>query len=95
MALALRSQGIDVTTTFDLNMAGESDAVQLDFVQQEKRVLVTHDTDFLKIANDYQEHYGIAFCQKGKRSLGEIIRSLILIYEVMTPAEIEGTVEYL
>ncbi|CCQ49454.1 DUF5615 family PIN-like protein [Crocosphaera watsonii WH 8501] len=95
IALALRSQGIDVTTTFEMNMAGTSDNVQLAFVKQEKRVIVTHDTDFLKITSHDSNHYGVAFSKKGSRSMGDMIRTLILIYEVMTPEEMKGTVEYL
>ncbi|WP_269432771.1 hypothetical protein [Crocosphaera watsonii] len=33
--------------------------------------------------------------KKGSRSMGDMIRTLILIYEVMTPEEMKGTVEYL
>ncbi len=95
VALALRNQGIDITTTFDTNMTGTSDAKQLAFVKAEKRVIVTHDTDFLKIASQDNTHCGIAFCKKGSRSIGEIIRSLILIHEVMSPGEMQGIVEYL
>lgn len=95
VALALRSQGIEVTTTFEMNMAGTSDAVQLAFVKQEKRVIVSHDTDFLKIASQDNTHYDIAFCKKGSGSIGEIIRNLILIYQVMSPEEMHGIVEYL
>ena len=38
---------------------------------------------------------GIAYCQKGKRSIGEIIESLVLIYEVLTPEELVGKIEFL
>ena len=38
---------------------------------------------------------GIAYCQKGKLSIGEIIESLVLIYEVLTPAELTEKVEFL
>jgi hypothetical protein len=41
------------------------------------------------------DHPGIAYCHKSARSLGEIIRSLILIHEVLTPEEIAGRVQYL
>ncbi|MGK7946955.1 MAG: DUF5615 family PIN-like protein [Microcystaceae cyanobacterium] len=33
VALALRSQGINVTTTFEMKMAGTSDSLQLAFVK--------------------------------------------------------------
>jgi hypothetical protein len=39
-------------------------------------------------------HWGVAFCKKNARSLGEIIRSLVLIYEVLSPEEMRGWIEY-
>jgi hypothetical protein len=56
---------------------------------------VTHDADFLRYASRSSDHPGIAYCHMGARSVGEIIRSLILIYEVLTPKEMAGHVEYL
>jgi hypothetical protein len=58
-------------------------------------VLVTHDADFLRLAAAGSDHAGIAFCPRTGRSVGEIIRSLLLIHEVLRPEEIEGRVEYL
>jgi predicted nuclease of predicted toxin-antitoxin system len=59
------------------------------------RVIVTHDTDFLRLASQSADHWGVAFCKKNSRSLGEIIRSLVLIYEVLSPDEMRGWIEYL
>ncbi len=56
---------------------------------------MTHDVDFLCYPSQSSDHPGIAYCQMGVRSVGEIIRSLILIYEVLTPREMAGHVEYL
>lgn len=56
---------------------------------------MTHDPDFLRIARSTQDHPGIAFCEQTARSTGEIIRHLILIYEVLTAEEIAGRVEFL
>jgi predicted nuclease of predicted toxin-antitoxin system len=95
LALALRRQSIDVTTTVEMGLRGQTDEVQLAFARQQGRVIVTHDTDFLKIASQTTEHWGIAFCKKDVRTLGEIIRSLILIYEVLTPDEMKGWIEYI
>jgi hypothetical protein len=58
-------------------------------------VVVTHDADFLRYASQRSDHPGIAYSHMGTRSIGEIIRSLILIYEVLTPEEMAGHVEYL
>jgi hypothetical protein len=66
----------------------------LAYAQRAGRVLVTHDADFLRLASEGADHRGIAYCQKSARSLGEIIRTLIPIHEVLTPDEIAGRVEY-
>lgn len=95
IALALRRQSIDVTTTVKMELRGQIDEAQLAFACQQGRIIVTHDTDFLKIASQTTEHWGIAFCKKDVRTLGEIIRSLVLIYEVLSPDEMKGWIEYL
>jgi predicted nuclease of predicted toxin-antitoxin system len=95
IARALRQHGIDVSTTIEAGLRTASDPAQLAFVQREGRVLVTHDADFLRLAAQGVDHPGIAYCHKSARSLGEIIRSLILIHEVLTPEEIAGRVQYL
>jgi predicted nuclease of predicted toxin-antitoxin system len=95
IALALRCQGIDVTTTVEVSLLGQNDQVQLSFGRQECRVIVTHDADFLRFASQSNDHCGIAFCQKDMRSIGDIIRSLALIYQLLTPEEMAGRVEYL
>jgi hypothetical protein len=58
-------------------------------------VLVTHDADFLRLAAAGSDHAGIAYCSRTERTVGEIIRSLLLIHEVLRPEEIERRVEYL
>ncbi len=95
IARALRRYGIDVTTTAEAGLRTSDDAAHLDFIRREGRVVVTHDADFLRYAAQSRDHPGIAYCHMGARSMGEIIRSLILIYEVLTPEEMAGHVEYL
>ena len=57
--------------------------------------MVTHDSDFLRLYEKGTPHAGIAYCQQGIRTIGQIIESLLLIYELMIPEEMAGTVEYL
>lgn len=95
IARALRQHGIDVTTTIDAGLRTVGDEQQLDFARRTGRILVTHDADFLRLAGQGLDHSGIAYCHKASRSLGEIIRSLILIYEILAPQDISGRVEYL
>jgi predicted nuclease of predicted toxin-antitoxin system len=92
---ALRRHGIDVTTSQEVGLRTQSDTAQLDFIRTQGRVIVTHDADFLRIAGATAEHPGILCCDKTSRSIGEIIRSVILIYEVLVPEDLLGKVEFL
>lgn len=95
IALGLRRYGIDVTTTNNVGLRTQSDQAQFKFIQETQRVLFTQDADFLIIASSRFDHPGITYCKKGIRSIGEIIEALVLIYEVMTPEEMLGYIEFL
>jgi predicted nuclease of predicted toxin-antitoxin system len=95
IASALRRVGADVSTTASAGLIGQSDLEQFAFIQRENRVMVTHDDDFLKIVSARDDHPGIAYCQKDKRSTGEIVEQVLLVYEVLMPEEMQGRVQYL
>ena len=95
VAHGLRRRGVDVTTSQESGLLGMSDTEQLRFARSERRVIYTEDTDFLIYAARSIEHSGIAFSQKGMRTIGEIIDALELIVGVLTPEEMQGHVEYL
>lgn len=95
IARALRRHGIDVTTTVEAGLRTQSDAAQLAFARREHRVIVTHDADFLRLVSQDSDHPGVAYCHKTARSLGAMIRRLMLMYDVLTPDEMHGRVEYL
>ena len=95
VARALRRHGVDISATQETELRTGSDAAQLDFIRREGRVIMTHDADFLRIASATNDHPGIVYCDKTAHSIGEIIRGLILIYEVLAPEEIRGKVEFL
>ncbi len=61
----------------EVELLGQSDDAQLAYICAQKRVMVTHDADFLRFASQTTEHLGIAFCQKGTRLIGEMFRGLI------------------
>lgn len=45
--------------------------------------------------NREQDHAGIAFCQQGTRTIGQLVMTLVLIYEALEPREMVGRVEFL
>ena len=94
IALALRRAGIDVTTTIEVGLRTKDDVAHLKFALTEGRVIVTRDQDFLRFAAKMSGHAGIVF-YTANQSMREVIEGLILIYEVMSPKEIVGYVEYI
>jgi hypothetical protein len=65
------------------------------FGLQEGRVIFTQDEDFLAIHAAGELHAGIAYCHPEARSLGEIIRGLVLIWEVYEPQDMRNRVEWI
>ena len=95
IAEGLRRRGIDVTTTVDAALLSAPDEDHILFAKREGRVIVTQDTDFLRNAAGDQTHFGIAYYPQGKRSIGEIIRHLALMHDVIGDEEMRGRIEYL
>ncbi len=95
IARAIRKYGVDVTTTADAKLLNQPDMAHLSFIRKENRVIVTGDVDFLRFANNNKDHPGIVYCTNIGEYIGNIIRHLILIYEVLSPDEMAGRVEYL
>lgn len=95
IADGLRNRGIDVTTTPESGLIASRDAVQLEFALSQARVIFTQDADFLRLHQAGEDHAGIAYCQQGSRSIGEILRGLILIWELLEPEDIRGQVEFI
>lgn len=95
IARALRRHGIDVTTTVDARLLSRSDRSQIEYARASGRVIVTHDADFLRMASEGVDHPGIVYSHRTSHSIGEMIRRLILVYEVLGADEILGRVEFL
>jgi predicted nuclease of predicted toxin-antitoxin system len=95
IADALRRHGIDVTTTPEAELLAATDEQQLGFAVGQSRAFFTQDKDFLKLAGQGAEHYGILYCRQQTRSVGDIVRGLILVWEVYEADELKNKVEYL
>ena len=95
VATALRAYGINITTTTEAELIGASDSEQMVFARKENRVLFTHDRDFLRLHGAGVNHVGIVYCAKGSRSIGEIVRGLILIWKILDIEDMRNQVEFL
>src|SRR5260221_14785641 len=85
IAAGLTLHGVDVTTAPEAGLLHASDDAQLAFALTQGRVVVTQDTDFLRIAATGRETAGIAFYPDQERSVGQVIRALLLLWEVFEP----------
>jgi hypothetical protein len=81
VAQALRRRGIEARTAGEAGLLGADDAAYLARSRAEGWMIVTHD--------------GIAHCEQGARGLGQLIAALVLLHEVLEPAEMAGQVEFL
>jgi predicted nuclease of predicted toxin-antitoxin system len=95
IATGLRHYAIDVTISRQVNLLSVGDDTQLAFALREGRVIVTHDEDFLVIHSQGIEHAGLVYCHLGSRSIGQMIESLRLIGEILSPGEMLNRVEYI
>ena len=75
-------------------MLSASDEAQLKYAAQSERVLFTHDTDFLRIHAMGVEHAGIVYTGN-QENIGDNIRNLKLIYDVMDSTEMRNNLEYI
>lgn len=95
IADGLRRRGIDVTISVQANLISASDDEQLAYAHAQGRVLFTQDRDFLELHYSGVKHSGIIYAIKGSRTTGEILRGLILIWEVLALEDMVGNLEYL
>jgi hypothetical protein len=84
-----------ISTTPEAGLMAAIDEQQAAYCLAEHRVLFNQDQEFLRLDAPHVEHAGIAFCAKDRKSIGEIIQRLILIWEIYEPEEMSGRVEYL
>ena len=56
--------------------------------------MVTQDEDFLRLHGAGKKHEGIIFVRQ-ETSVGEIIRGMMLVYQLLEKEEMLGQIEYL
>ncbi|MBW8049790.1 MAG: hypothetical protein FVQ77_05520 [Cytophagales bacterium] len=90
----LKRRGVNVFSARDANNLGLSDDEQLDYAKKNNLVIVTHDVDFLTMATKYK-HKGIIYVHQQKYSIGDLIRKLELLYDIIDQKEMENRLEFL
>lgn len=90
----LRRRGVDVLTVQEAGMQAASDEEHLALALSQGRVIFTQDADFLRLHASGVNHAGIAYAPQ-QTPVGDMIRGLILIAEVLEARDMIDHVEYL
>jgi len=94
IAEQLRLRGVDAVSARDLEILGDEDLNHLERATRMKRVIVTTDQDFLRLAAEGIQHAGIIFGVQEDHTPGDWVKGLELICFVYEPDDLENHVEY-
>lgn len=99
VAEGLKRRGIDARSCRDVGNYGLTDEQQLDYARQNDFVIFTHDDDFLKLNVEYttygRGHAGIIYAHQRSFNVGECIRRIKIIVDILSPEEMENHIEFL
>ena len=90
----LRERGVDLLTVTEAGSLGAADTAHLARAQRDGRVVFTHDVDFLRLHAAGVEHAGIVYAPR-ELPIGDVIRGLMLIVQVLDAEDMIGHVEFL
>ena len=86
---------IDVVSVHSLDKLSDSDANHLQRAGEMHRVLVSYDQDFLRLAQEFTEHYGIAFGHNETATIGGCVKALKMLHGKYTAEDVQGHVIFL
>ena len=90
----LRERGVDVLTVTEAGLLGAADDAHLARALRDGRVVLTHDVDFLRLHAAGVRHGGIVYAPS-ELPIGDVIRGLMLIVQVLDAEDMIGHVEFL
>lgn len=81
-------------TVAEAGLLGATDMEHLALAALERRVVFTHDADFLRLHAGDVDHAGIVFAAK-QSSIRAVVQGLMMIHAVLTAEDMRGHVEFL
>ena len=94
VANGLRARGVDASTAAETAQLGVADATLLAFARTTGRVLITADSDHLRLSAAGAPHAGILFAP-ASAAIALLIGGAMLLAEVLTAEEMIDRVEFL
>jgi len=90
----LRRRGVKIVSAGELGYIGGSDDFHLRKASEMNAVILTHDNDYLIIAEKF-DHNGIIFAHSKNVSIGQCVRGVELIANILTDKDMKNHVEFL
>jgi hypothetical protein len=90
----LHRRGVDAITVQELGLQAAQDTRHLERAAQDGRVVVTQDADFLRLHASGLPHRGIVYAHQ-QTPVSHILRSLMLLHDVLSPDDMVCHVEFL
>jgi hypothetical protein len=90
----LRQRGLDVETTTEAGLLRAMDLEHLIYARDTGRVIFSQDDDFLRLHAQGHDHWGIVYASQ-RMAIGDLIRGLSLISQVLTSEDMENHVEFI
>src|SRR6266404_1973222 len=94
VTLGLRRRGVDIVTAQEAELLGAKDVTHLQYASENSRVVFSQDADFLVLHKQGIAHAGIAYAPQ-QTPIGDLVRMLALVHEVIEAEEIVGRVEFI
>ncbi len=92
----LQRRNIEVVSARELGYLGKPDEFHIKKALEMRAVILTHDIDFLKMAsNQGVDHGGILFSHPKSVSIGQCIRGVELIVNILTDKDMFNHIEFL
>ena len=102
LARILRSRGSDAISVHEIGALGLSDEEQLARASAEGRAILTFNyQDFLEIGEAWflagRNHAGIiiSYHQYGRREIGDLLRAVLALMDVVSSEELRDTIHFL
>lgn len=92
----LRRRKVEVVSARELGYLSKPDEFHIKKASEIKAVILTHDIDFLRIVSGQGiKHAGIIFSHPKNVSIGQCIKGVELISNILTEEEMENHIEFL
>jgi hypothetical protein len=86
----LQKRGVDVIRCEEAGLSHAEDFVHLEYATRAGRVVISHDTDFIRLHHKWQsegkKHAGIMFCLaylQGEAKVGRMIGEIMMYHELI------------